>query len=125
MSGVTVPLGSVQKLPGIAITPRATVVQPTTWYTCPAGKKAKVKGLVTCQGFGAATTASLLIGGTEIAEWDLVGCDTGNNTPLSLCADHYFEIDVELEAGDTVQTTQNSGTNAEFNVFLEVQETPA
>jgi len=125
MSGVTVPLGAVQKIPSVAITPRATVVQPTTWFTCAVGQKAKVKGVVTCQGFGAAATANLLIGGTEIAEWDNAGCDNTNNDPLSLCADRYFKIDVDLEAGETIQTTQNTGTNSEFNAFLEVDETPA
>jgi len=125
MSGVTVALNSVQKLPGVPIIPRATVIQPTSWYVCPAGKKAMVKGLCTCQGFGAASSGSLLIGGTEIAQWENVGCELDNTDPLNLCADRYFAFEVELEAGESIQTTQDTGTNAEFNLFGIVEETPA
>jgi len=42
-------------------------------------------------------------------------------TPLNV----YRNFEVELQAGETIQTTQDAGTNAEFNIFSEVLELPA
>lgn len=131
MSGVTVPLGSVQKLPTIPITPVRTVVQPTTWYTCPAGKKAIVKGIVVCTGRGAAANADFRSRGEIMFSWIkntavIAGFDY-INAPRQLTTSNsgqYAFFEVELAAGEIIQTTQNSGTNAEFNVFADVQETP-
>jgi len=125
LSGVQVSTNAVSTIPTVPITPRRTVIQPTTWYTCPAGKKAKIKGIIQCTGFGAAGTASFLINTIELAEWDFAGCELSNDDPFSLCVNRYFLIELQLEAGDFIQTTQNVGTNAEFNVFAEVQESPA
>jgi len=138
MSGVTVPLGAVQKLPEDPITPRRTVVQTTTWYTCPAGKKAIVKGRVTCTGLGAAAEGRFSAAGTIMFRW-IANVSTGvsfsipdstsqivngssilSNPPINV----YRNFEVELAAGETIETSQDSGTNAEFNVFATSQETP-
>jgi len=139
LSGVQVSTNAVSTIPTVPITPRRTVVQPTTWYTCPAGKKAIVKGKVTCTGTGAGAEGRFVAGGTIMYRWTgsavtgtnvAVIDDTATyfqangtqfNTPLNV----FRTFEVQLAAGETIQTTQDSGTNAEFNVFAEVQESPA
>jgi len=131
MSGVTVALGTVQKLPQVPITPVRTVVQPTTWYTCPTGKKAIVKGRVACTGRGAAATSTFKARGETMFEWNQSGVPIVNvdyiNRPRDLSdgsGGQYAFFEIELAAGDIIQTIQNTGTNAEFNVFADVDETP-
>lgn len=99
-------------------------VQPTTHYTVPAGKRARVKGWCFCENTGAAATADLNVGGFSIAEWQATGGRTDQNEPQNLQEGIRFDFDVVLEAGDTVQTTQNTGTNAEFHLFMEIEERP-
>ena len=127
MSGVTVGLNSVQKIPDVPIVPRRVVVQPRTWYTCPAGKKAFVRGSVACTGRGAAATADFKAGGEIMYRWTNAGPATldANIVPRLLSTPQYAEFLVELAAGEIIETVQDSGTNAEFNLFAEVKETPA
>jgi len=138
LSGVQVSTNSVSTIPTVPITPRRTVVQPTTWYTCPAGKKAIVKGKVTCTNTGAGAEGRFVAGGVTMFRFgafagnvaQVFPDDTAsytnttptvfNRTPL----DVFRIFEVQLAAGETIQTTQDSGTNAEFNVFAEVQESP-
>jgi len=127
----------VATLPETALNGRV-VLQPNTWYTCPTGKKAIVKGRVTCTGLGAAAQARFSVAGTIMFRWEAQG--TGINvsvpddtaiyyqangtqfeTPLSV----YRSFEVTLEAGDTIITSQDSGTNSEFNLFAQVLELPA
>jgi len=131
LAGVRTFSNTVQKIPEFEINDRI-VLQPHTWYTCPAGKKALVKGSVVCTGRGAAATADFDIAGITIYRWDKstqrVNQEDAQNEPLILSTfgggqSGLFEV--ELSAGDTIETNQNSGTNAEFNVFAKVQETPA
>jgi len=128
MSGVTVPLGAVQKLPEVPITPVRTVVQPTTWYTCPAGKKAIVKGFVQCTGNGAAATTDFKARGEIMFRWvagaTVVGSHLETPRNLKYSVEQFAEFKTELAAGDIIETVQNTGTNSEFNVFADVQETP-
>jgi len=129
-----------QKSPVIEINGRE-LVQPFTWYTCPVGKIATVKGKVTCTGTGAASEARFSVAGVILLRWQafVVGdvfrefaypddmnqirTSAGNlrNTPINILR----KFDVTLSAGQTIVTSQNSGTNAEFNVFAEVNELPA
>lgn len=114
------------------------VLQPNTWYTCPSGKKAIVKGKVTCTGLGAATEGRFSVAGTIMFRWEAVtgtpkdfsvpdntsvyfGGFTLRQTPLNT----FMLFEVTLEAGDTIITSQDSGTNAEFNLFASVLELPA
>jgi len=102
------------------------VLQPNTWYTCPAGKTAKVKGCIQCTGTGAAATADLIAAGIIIFRWLPAGfVESFQNGPRTLSADvdQFAEFDINLSAGETIITDQNTGTNAEFNMFATVTET--
>jgi len=116
-----------QKLAGISITARV-VLQPHTWYTCPTGKKARVKGTVQCTGFGASANTSFNVSGVEMYRWNGTGATKNYlESPRDLQVVDGGQMalfDIELAAGDIVETTQNTGTNAEFNVWADVEETP-
>jgi len=133
MVGVRQASNQVQKIPEFEINDRI-VLQPHTWYTCPVEKKAIVKGTVVCTGRGAAATADFDVATITMFRWDkatiIVPTETWDylNTPLELTTHkggQTARFDVELSAGDTIETNQNTGTNAEFNVFAKVQETAA
>lgn len=129
MVGKRVGLGAVQKIPENAINDRV-VLQPNTWYTCPAGQKARVKGCVQCTDRGAAATADFIVAGVVMFRWSR---STGSplsyldnpRTLTTASGGQFAEFEVDLAAGDTIVTDQDSGTNAEFNVWAKVQETPA
>jgi len=96
------------------------VVQPTTWYTCPTGKIAIVKGSTTCVDTGAAATSTLAFGGVVHATWLATG---GSNVLLDDLAEQFvLEWTAFLEAGDTIVTDQNTGTNSQFKLQMEVEE---
>lgn len=105
-------------------------MQPHTWYTCPTGKVAKVKGQVQCTSRGAAATADFLAAGVVMFRWDTAGQHTfGENyltAPRGLSTANGGEFalfEIELSAGETILTDQNTGTNAEFNLWATVVET--
>jgi len=113
------------------------VLQPNTWYTCPTGKKAIVKGRVTCTGLGAASEARFSVAGVIMHRWEALsniisgsfsvdGQYNDNQANFKNAAPNvYINFDVTLDAGETIITSQNSGTNAEFNLFSSVLELPA
>jgi len=118
----------VQKIPQFEINDRI-VLQPHTWYTCPAGKKAIVKGRVQCTGRGAAAVANFEAAGVVMYAWTSASSGTTNADiiPRSLRTGgggQFAFFEVELSAGEIIETTQDTGTNAEFNVWADVQETP-
>jgi len=118
-------LSAVQRIPEFEINGRV-VIQPNTWYTCPVGKKARVKGQVQCTGRGAAATADFVAAGIIMYRWDGTAAALDFATaPRQLADDQFADFEVDLAAGDTIVTDQNTGTNAEFNVWAKVQETPA
>jgi len=47
----------------------STVTQPTTYYTCPTGKIAIVKGTCMCVDLGASASSKMVIGGISYATW--------------------------------------------------------
>jgi len=112
------------------------VIQPFTWYTCPAGKVAKVKGSVVCTLTGAGAQARFSVAGTIMYRWVPAYPAGWNNNPLQRNVNEligsgassfpkvqtFQDFDVTLSAGQTIVTSQDSGTNAEFNVFAEVEE---
>jgi len=118
---------AAQKIPSIAINSR-TVVQPVTHYTCPTGQKAHIKGRIQCTGRGAAATATFAIAGVNMYIWDrstiAVADYLTNPQFLTTQAAQMALFETDLAAGETVITDQNTGTNAEFNLFMEVTETP-
>jgi len=128
---------AIQKNPEIGINVR-TILQPNVYYTCPAGKVAKVKGEVTCTGLGAAAQARFLINGTIAFRWGTTGVfinitapdgtaliHDNNNNPFFTPLNVFRMFDFTLNAGEDFSTDQSSGTNSEFNVFAQVVESPA
>lgn len=129
MVGVRQASNQVQKIPEFEINGRE-VVQPFTWYTCPAGKKARVSGSVQCTGRGAAATADFIAAGIIWFRWDRATAALGTyldnpRTLTTLNGGQFALFTIDLAAGETILTDQSTGTNAEFNVFAKVQETPA
>jgi len=101
------------------------VIQPFTWYTCPAGKRAICKGQAQCTGRGAAATADFEAAGTVMYRWTAnTALDDFNINPRDLRIPQFVLFEVELAAGEILETTQNTGTNAEFNAWFEVLELP-
>lgn len=123
-----IPSNVAQKIPTFDVNGRV-VIQPETWYTCPTGKKAICKGRVQCTSRGAAAISTFTIAGIIMFQWvrSTAVVDTWENGPRNLTTQSGGQLaffEVELAAGDTVVTSQDSGTNAEFNLWMEVQETP-
>jgi len=117
-----------QKIPTFEINGRV-VLQPNTWYTCPTGKKAIVKGRVQCTALGAAALADFNAAGVAMFRWNNSAANSGDylQVPRGLTTaegGQFALFEVELAAGETITTTQDSGTNAEFNVWASVQESP-
>jgi len=121
--GKRVALTSVQKIPTAAINIRR-VVSPFAFYTCPAGKKAIVKGTAEVTGTGAAATVDLNAAGTSIAEWQSAGGNLNDDVPQNMAIGVRFFFEIQLDAGETIDYDQNAGTNAEMNFNAEVHETP-
>jgi len=118
---------SLQKIPTVGINQRDVASHPITYYTCPTGAKAKVKMLVGCTGTGAAATVDILVAGVIMFRW-LAAAFVANylDQPRTLSAndDQFAKAEFDLVAGQTVVSAQDSGTNAEINMFMEIQETP-
>jgi len=120
-------LNLTQRLPTRSISGRE-ILQPHTWYTCPAGKKAEAKGIVQLTGLGAAANGSFVPAGVIMFRWinaAFVGDYLQAPRELSNARGGQFALfDVPLSAGETIITQQDSGTNAEFNIWARVQESP-
>jgi len=126
-----IPKQSAQKLQQFPILPRRTIIQPTVWYTCPVGKKAVVAGTAQSTGLGAAGTGDLDVGGITKFRWVtgapssiIDNCRPAPNQ-LRVVLRERCPFRIELAAGEIVETNQSVGTNAEFNLDLEVFETDA
>jgi len=132
MSGVTVALNAIQKLPGIGIILN-TIVTPAVFYTCPANKKAIIKGEIRCVDRGAAANASFEAAGVVLAIWNtnasqVTIASTFLDTPEGLTTTSggkVYPFTVELAAGETIRGIQNTGSNAQFKINSIVEETPA
>jgi len=117
----------IQRIATIAINERKVLSGGTDgdFYTTPTGKKALIRGVAVCTGAGAAATIDLNVAGTSLAEWQSSGGGTLIQVPQDLAIGVAFPFQVQLDAGDILQYSQNSGTNAEMNMNAEVLETPA
>jgi len=116
-----------QKLAGRAINRRDVASHPVTYYTCPAGQKARCRGQVVCTGTGAAATVDFIVAGVIMFRWLSAGfVNSYLDAPRTLgaTADQAAMFDFDLVAGETVVSAQDSGTNAEINLFMTVIETP-
>jgi len=122
-----IPSNVAQKLPGTAINRRDVASHPVTYYTCPAGQKARCTGTIQCTGRGAAATVDFIAAGIIMFRW-VAGAFNGgyldNPRLLVDSVDQFARFDFELIAGETVVSAQDSGTNAELNLFMNVIETP-
>lgn len=98
------------------------VLQPVTYYTCPAGKIAVIKGTWLCDDTGAAATVDLNAAGLSIAEVQATGGGTDPNVPQNLAEGLLFPFEVTLAATETLNVTQNTGTNANTTVLAIIEE---
>jgi len=111
---------TTQKIPTTDLNSRTTL-QPNTYYTCPTGKKAFVKGTCVCDSLGSAANAQLVLAGLNDARWVTTG-SADINVRDDLAVDLTVGFEVQLAAGEIVQTIQSSGTNAVFQIFATIQE---
>jgi len=100
------------------------VLQPTTYYTCPAGKIARIKGTWLCEDTGAAATVDLNAAGISIAEVQATGGGTDPNVPQDLAEGLLFPFDIILVATETLDVSQNTGTNADTLINAVITESP-
>ena len=125
------PLNSLQSIPWNVIINERHVIQPHTWYTCPSGKKALVKYRFKGDGLGAAAEIYLEVNAVRIAGWKNITANVshGDNAVQSnqgmSSIGSFAAGEVSLNEGETIITSQDAGTNGEFNGFLEIQESPA
>jgi len=98
------------------------VLQPVTYYTCPAGKVAIIKGTWLCDDTGAAAVVDLNAAGVSIAEVQATGGGTDPNIPQDLAEGLLFTFEVTLAATETLGVTQDSGTNANTTINAVVEE---
>lgn len=96
------------------------VLQPHTWYTCPAGKRAIVNGVAACTSFGEQASKARLRAGGEIIR----SCTaTGVTGTVDVPVNEVFPFSVGLNSGQSIQTTQSVGTNAEWEINAFIMET--
>jgi len=114
-----------QKIPQFSLNLRKVLSGGTDgdFYTVPASKKAIIQGRAVCTGLGAAATVELEVAGVSIQQWNAGGGTEVNADPKII--NIYMDFVVELDATEVLRYTQNSGTNAEMNVFLRIQESAA
>jgi len=119
---VIVSRNQVQKTNKRVIPLTNDVVQPTTWYTCPAGKIAIIKGTCNVISTGAAATVDLDVAGISIAEWQFSGGGTDINFPQNLSTGMLYPFEAHLNAGETLVTDQNTGSNAQVQLQATIEE---
>jgi len=117
----------IQKIPTIALNVRKVLSGGTDgdFYTVPTGKKAIIKGVAVMTGVGAAASINLRAAGVTIATWLASGGIGDNKLVFDMAPNVFFPFEVQLDAAEILQYTQNTGTNAEMNVNAEILETPA
>jgi len=116
----------IQKNPIIVLNERKVLSGGTDgdFYTCPTGKKATIKGFALMTGLGAAGNVRLVVAGVIIAQW-AAGGNVNTIRPRDMEVLVQYNFEVGLVAGEILQYTQDSGTNAEMNINAEILETPA
>jgi len=106
--------GSAQK---ISTFPRIArlVITSTSWYTCPLGKKAHVKGYVIVDSFGASSLVNVRLdppGGARVSADIIV-------------TDEKTDAEFDMIAGEVLGYSQNVGSNATIDGVWTIQETLA
>lgn len=115
MVSILVARNTVQGIPTVPVISRLTSTA-AVWYTCPTGKKARVRGYAILDGLGAAADVHIERNPTSGDQISLDLTAAGQSTGI---------IEFDLEAGDTLGYDQNSGTNASIDGVWSIQETPA
>lgn len=125
MGLAVLPLNQSQSIPEIQLNENS-IVQPTTYYTCPANKKAIAKIMINCVDTGAAAKAHLRdpTDSFNVAEWG-VGVNSTIDKYDNLVEGQTVPIYLELHANDVIKTTQSTGTNAQFKIWGNILELPA
>jgi len=95
---------------------------PLTYYTVPTGKIAVIKGTWICRDTGAAATVDLDVAGASFAEVQATGGGTDPNFPQDLAEDLLFPFEVQLNAGEVLGCSQNTGTNANTGLNVVIEE---
>jgi len=85
----------------------------TVWYTCPTGKRAHFKGYMIPDAFGAGTLVRCIAAGLTFSP-DLLVLNVQSEL-----------IEGDLEAGETLGYTQDTGSNATVDGIWSIIETPA
>lgn len=122
-----IPSNVLQKIQGVSVNRRDVALHPITYYTVPAGKKAKLKGVVSCTNTGAAATVDIIFAGVITFRWLNAGfVNNFRDAPRTLgaTANQAAEFEVDLAAGETMVSAQNAGANAEINLSMVIIETP-
>jgi len=101
-----------------------TASHPITYYTCPAGKIATIKGKWLCDDTGAAGVVDLNAAGVSIAEVQATGGGTDPNIPQDLAEGLLFAFEVTLIATETLATSQDVGSNANTIINAVITESP-
>jgi len=116
--------GQIQKQNERQIFQQDVASHPITYYTCPAGKIAKIKGFWLCDDTGAAALVDLVAKGISIAEVQATGGGSDINKPQDLAEGINIPFEVTLVATETLVTAQDSGTNANTTINAVVTESP-
>jgi len=112
----------VQKTNKRTLFQQDTASHPITYYTCPAGKIAIIKGTWICDDTGAAAVVDLISAGISIAEVQATGGGTDINIPQDLAEGLLFPFEANLAATETLVTAQDSGTNANTIISVVIEE---
>lgn len=120
-----VPLNQAQKIGELQINGNV-VLQPNTWYTCPTGKKAIAKIKIVCNSTGAGAEGRLRdpTDAHNLKRWTAAGSIT-NPDADNIGTDMWCYLEYLLLAGQTIKTTQDAGTNAQFKIIGTITELPA
>ncbi len=115
MAGQTVALNQAQKITSTPLNGTNTDQTPPNdiIYTCPANHKAKFKGSINADSFGAGGSVQISVNGAQN-----VATATVIDVPVSV-------PETSLEAGDTIKVQPNVGTNADIEYSLTIEVTPA
>jgi len=126
MTSTLVARNTAQKLGEIVLNLNGPVVTGSSLiiYTCPAGKRAEIKGHLEVTTTGAADRADLNIAGIDVAEWQATGGGTILAVPQDLAEGVAFPFEQIMDAGETIVISQNSGTNANFRGNIKIKELP-
>ncbi len=106
---------ALQNIPTFRVASRLTATSQS-WYTCPAGRKAKVRGYFIVDAFGAATIIHIEINPTA----GVVA--SGGVTVVDIQSDI---VEVDLAAGDVLGYDQDAGTNGTVDGVWSIQESDA